>query len=221
MIRPFSPQRPAGAALAALLLLLAKLASAGQAVLPVADFDDGLPPGTEERRFEGQTQYRVVQLDGQRVLSATAAGTASGLIFPTRFNPLEWPWLEWRWRIDKVLEKGDARVKQGDDYAARVYVIFPHWLPIKTRSINYIWANRLPRDTAQPNTFTSNAMMLALQSGGDLSGEWVSERRNLVEDYRRLFGQDPPDEALVAVMTDTDQTGEFAHAWYDTIRLLR
>lgn len=221
MIRPFSPQRPAGAALAALLLLLAKLASAGQAVLPVADFDDGLPPGTEERRFEGQTQYRVVQLDGQRVLSATAAGTASGLIFPTRFNPLEWPWLEWRWRIDKVLEKGDARVKQGDDYAARVYVIFPHWLPIKTRSINYIWANRLPRDTAQPNTFSSNAMMLALQSGGDLSGEWVSERRNLVEDYRRLFGQDPPDEALVAVMTDTDQTGEFAHAWYDTIRLLR
>jgi len=190
-------------------------------MLPVADFEDGLPPGTEERRFEGQTQYRVVELDGQRVLSATADGTASGLIFPTRFDPSEWPLLEWRWRIDKVLEKGDAGVKHGDDYAARVYVIFPHWLPIRTRSINYIWANRLPRDTAQANTFTANAMMLALQSGGDSTGEWVTERRNLVEDYRRLFGQDPPDEALVAVMTDTDQTGEFAQAWYDGIRLLR
>lgn len=221
MIRRLYSKRPKPPIPGAILLLLTNLALADPAELPVADFEDGIPAGTEERRFEGQTQYRVVELDGQRVLSAAAEGTASGLIFPTRFNPSEWPWLEWRWRIGKILEKGDARVKHGDDYAARVYVIFPHWLPIKTRSINYIWANRLPRDTAQPNTYTANAMMLALRSGGDSTGEWVSERRNLVEDYRRLFGQDPPDEALIAVMTDTDQTGEFAQAWYDGIRLLR
>jgi hypothetical protein len=100
-------------------------------------------------------------------------------------------------------------------------VIFPHWLPIKTRSINYIWSNRLPRDSALPNTYTGNAMMLALRSGDADSGQWVVERRNLVEDFRRLFGEDPPDEAVVAVMTDTDQTQETAEAWYDDIRLSR
>jgi hypothetical protein len=194
---------------------------ASSSALTVADFEQGLPAGTEEREFEGQTRYRVVDLEGGRVLNATADGSASGLIFPQRFDPAEWPWLEWRWKIDGVIEKGDARIKAGDDYAARVYVIFPHWLPIKTRSINYIWSNRLPRDSALPNTYTGNAMMLALRSGDADSGQWVVERRNLVEDFRRLFGEDPPDEAVVAVMTDTDQTRETAEAWYDDIRLSR
>jgi len=189
--------------------------------LTIADFEQGIPAGTEEQTFSENTTYRVVEKDGQKVLSATANGSASGLVFPTRFDPNETPWIEWRWKIDGVVEKGDARVKQGDDYAARIYVVFPHWLPLRTRSINYLWANKLPTDTAQANTYTSNAMMLALQSGNGESGQWVSERRNLVEDFRRLFGEDPPDEALVALMSDTDQTGELTRAWYDDIRLSR
>jgi hypothetical protein len=205
----------------ALCLTAPAPASATQTARSVADFEDGLPSGTEARHFAGETQYRVVDLEERRALSATAEGTASGLIFPTRFDPADWPWLEWQWKVDGVLEKGDARVRQGDDYAARVYVIFPHWLPIKTRSINYIWANRLPRDEVQANAFTGNAMMLALRSGDEETGKWVMERRNVVEDYRRLFGEDPPDEALIAVMTDTDQTKSSARAWYDDIRLTR
>jgi hypothetical protein len=185
----------------------------------IADFEAGLPDGTEQREFEGRTVYDVVDKDGSRVLTARADGTASGLIFPTRFDPAESPWLEWRWKIDGVVESGDARTKEGDDYAARVYVIFPHWLPLRTRSINYLWANQLPRDAQLPNSYTSNAMMLALQSGNERRGEWIVERRNLVEDFRRLFGEDPPGEALIAVMTDTDQTGESAQAWYDDIRI--
>ena len=189
--------------------------------LTIADFEQGLPAGTEEKSFSENTEYRVIEKDGQKVLSARADGSASGLVFPTRFNPAETPWLEWRWKIDSVVEQGDARKKQGDDYAARVYVIFPHWLPLRTRSINYLWANKLPADAAQANTYTGNAMMLALQSGNASSGQWVTERRNLVEDFRRLFGEDPPDEALVALMSDTDQTGEVTQAWYDDIRLSR
>ena len=204
-----------------LAVFLPASSPAGTAVQTIVDFEDGLPPDTEERRFAGQTLYRVVETDTGRVLSATARGSASGLIFPTRFNPAEWPWLEWRWKIEGVVQNGDARLKRGDDYAARVYVIFPHWLPLRTRSINYIWANRLPRESAQANTYTANAMMLALQSGNGYSGEWVAERRNLVDDYRRLFGEEPPDEALVAVMTDSDQTQEAVQAWYDEIRLVR
>jgi len=208
-----------------LIFIMLATVSAGSmatpSVLTVADFEQGLPEGTEEKEFEGQTRYRVIDLGEGKVLNARAEGSASGLVFPQRFDPVEWPWLEWRWKIDGVVQKGDARTKAGDDYAARVYVIFPHWLPIKTRSINYIWANRLPPDSALPNTYTGNAMMLALRSGGADSGQWVVERRNLVEDFRRLFGEDPPDEALVAVMSDTDQTQESVQAWYDDIRLGR
>ena len=195
--------------------------SEGQETKIIADFEDGLPSETDERQFAGQTLYRVVESDTGRVLSATAEGSASGLVFPVRFDPAEWPWLEWRWKIDGTVRSGDARVKHGDDYAARVYVVFPHWLPLRTRSINYIWANRLPRGAVQANTFTANAMMIALQSGDGNAGEWVNERRNLADDYRLLFGDDPPDEALVALMSDSDQTQESVQAWYDDIRLVR
>ena len=63
-------------------------------------------------------------------------------------------------------------------------------------------------------------MMIAVRSGSGEVGNWVGERRNIVEDYRRCFGQDPPSVGAVAVMTDTDNTGEEAMAWYGPIRVL-
>jgi len=61
--------------------------------------------------------------------------------------------------------------------------------------------------------------MIAVESGGQNVGRWVTVRRNLVDDYRMVFGEDPPQAGAVAIMTDTDQTGETAVAYYDDIRL--
>lgn len=187
----------------------------------VADFEAGLPQGTKVKDFSGETLYQIVRDDTGRVLRADSRGQASGLIFPLTFDPAEWPWLEWRWRVEHPAAKGDSRLRSGDDFPARVYVIFPHWIPTKTRTINYIWANRLPAGEAQPNAYTGNAMMLALQSGEENCGQWMMERRNVVDDYRRLFGEEPPQKAVIAVMTDSDQTGEWLVAWYDDLKISR
>jgi len=205
------------AALAALMLI--PLAAAAE-VLWVEDFEGDLGKGWEEKRFSGQTLYEVVtEPDGNRALRAESRGAASGLVFEIRFDPCRYPILSWRWKVDRVVEASDPTRKQGDDYAARVYVVFPHWFPPKTKSLNYIWATRLPPETAVPNPFFSNAVMIAAESGPARVGRWVEERRNLVEDYRRAFGRDPPKAGAVAVMTDTDQTGESVTTWYDDIRL--
>lgn len=62
--------------------------------------------------------------------------------------------------------------------------------------------------------------MIAVQSGPTQVGQWLEERRNLIEDYRKCFGEDPGKAGAVAIMTDTDNTGEEAVAWYGPIRLL-
>jgi hypothetical protein len=62
--------------------------------------------------------------------------------------------------------------------------------------------------------------MVAVESGDGNAGRWVDEERNLVEDYRRAFGENPPMVGAVAIMTDTDNTGEHAVAWYGAIRFL-
>jgi hypothetical protein len=87
-------------------------------------------------------------------------------------------------------------------------------------ALNYIWANKLPIGQAVPNPFTANAMMIAVQSGPGLTGQWIEETRNVFEDYRRSFGTDPPRAGAIAIMTDTDNTGEEATAWYGPIRIV-
>jgi len=211
-----------GGRLAALLLVMLLSAvpngAAAQGVI-LDDFERGIGAGWEEKSFKGETVYRVVP-DAESAgycLRADSRGTASGLFFPREYDLRDYPILSWRWKISAPVPGGDETRKSGDDYAARVYVIFPHWLFFKTRSINYIWANRLPQGEHLPNPFTGNAIMLAVESGGANAGRWMTERRNVYEDYRRLFGEEPPRVGAIAVMTDTDNTGAEATAYYDDI----
>jgi len=209
---------PTALTLAAILALAGTLMAASGEIL-VDDFSGGLSLW-KEKSFAGNTQYRVEQTGQGPVLKAESRAAASGLYREMAFDPGEYPFLEWSWKIESVLKKGDARTKAGDDYAARVYVVFPSLLFWRTKALNYVWANKLPRGESVPNPFVKNAMMIAVESGNARAGEWVRERRNLVEDFRRSFGYDPPTAGAVAIMTDTDNTGESAVAWYGPIRLL-
>lgn len=202
-------------------LLLLGVAAAGRAeTLWIDNFDQGLSPRWKEKSFKGRTEYTLVREGDGQVLQARSRNAASGLIFQQEFDLRHYPRLAWRWKVGNILQKGDERSKAGDDYAARVYVIFPHWFAPKTRSINYIWANKLPRESFVPNPYFGNAVMLAVQSGPERVGEWISEERDVAADYRRIFGEEPPPAGAVAIMTDTDNTGETAMAWYDDLRLL-
>jgi len=98
-------------------------------------------------------------------------------------------------------------------------VIFPGRFFWQTRAINYIWANRLPRGEFAPNTFSGKIMMLAVQSGTSRAGEWIQEKRDILADYRRLFGEELREIGAIAIMTDTDSTGTEATAWYGDITL--
>ena len=175
--------------------------------------------GWTSKSFKGETEYRLEKEDGRLVVRAKSRGTASGLVKEIEFDPVKFRYLRWSWKIADTVKGGDERTKAGDDYAARVYVVFPGFFFWQTRAINYIWANRLPKGESIANAFTANAMMVAVQSGPDLAGRWLEEERDILEDYRQLFGGDPPKAGAVAIMTDTDNTGGSAVAWYGEISL--
>jgi len=191
--------------------------SAGDRIILIDDFESGWNSDWKVKKFRGETEYRIVAEGDGHCLQARSTASASGLVREVEYALRDYPVLAWRWRVDNVLARGDARTREGDDYAARVYVVFPHWFPPKTRSINYIWANRLPRGSHIPNPFFANAVMVAVESGAERTGVWVDERRNVLEDYRAIFGEEPPSVGAVAIMTDTDNTGDSALACYDDI----
>jgi hypothetical protein len=130
--------------------------------------------------------------------------------------------------------------KAGDDYAARVYVLFDYpaaklpfgtraklrlgealyGQPLPTAALNYVWDNRQPQGTIRPNAYTDRARMVVLQTGKARAGEWVVETRDLLADFRAAFGEDPPDITAIAIATDTDNTGSRATAWYGDFEFL-
>jgi hypothetical protein len=182
------------------------------------------------------TRYSVVTEDGVRAVRADSEAAASGLVRRIRIDLARYPIVEWRWKVAHTLARSDARKKSGDDYAARLYITFEYdpdrvslgrraryrigrllFGDVPIAAINYIWDSRLPVDTVLDNAYTDVVKMIVIESGDAHAGAWVTERRNLFEDYRRAFGETPPAVNGVAIMSDTDDTGETVTAFYGDI----
>jgi hypothetical protein len=170
----------------------------------------------EHKCFLGQTQYQVISEGDDFVLHAKSHKSASGLFKKVKVATKDHPFISWRWKVMQLPETGSALEKKTDDYGARVYVVFPAMLKWNTKTINYIWARTLPKGKTIRNTWLPrNAVMIAAQSGKDALGQWVEEKHNVYEDYKRILGKNPPSARAIAVMTDTDNTGGSAEAYYD------
>jgi len=201
-----------------------------------------LPAKWEPLHFKDinrHTDYRLVDEGGQVVVKAVADASASGLIRKITIDPREYPIVQWRWKIANILNKGNVYRKDGDDYPARLYILFEYdpdrlgffeKLKYETAklfygaypplaSINYIWASNAPEGLVVPNPYSDRSMMVVVESGEKNLNRWLTEERNIYEDYRKVFKDEPPMISGVAIMTDTDNTGESVTAYYGDILL--
>jgi len=199
----------------AVAILAAGAGSAAAPEIPVGRFSLGELAGWTDQPFKGKTVYT---LDGG-YLKAHSVNAGSGLIKKFAADTHRYQRLSWSWKIDHSLSREDITLKKGDDFAARIYVVFPRGLFWRTRAINYVWAHKLPKGGEAPSPYTSNSRIVAVESGDDKAGTLVHEERNIYEDYRRIFGEEPPQLGGVAIMTDTDDTHDEATAWYGDITL--
>ncbi len=199
---------------AALLATFALLS--GAAELPLSEFHQGSLRGWERRDFAGETRYTLADIDGRRALRADSVAAASALYRRQRVDLQVTPFLNWSWRVEALVEGADPLTKAGDDYAARVYVVVRRGLfPWQTRALNYVWAgSNAPALSQWPNPFTEHAVMIPLRRGDDGLGRWQQQRVNVAEDYYRAFGERIRYIDGVALMTDTDNGGGQARAYY-------
>jgi hypothetical protein len=203
---------------------------------------DGLPEGWTPltfKKIKRHTRYRVLAQDGAYVVKAEAEASASGLIHPLDLDARVHRVLRWRWKVENLLAKADVGRKQGDDYPARIYVAFaydPARASVGQRiryeaarvlygeypphaGLNYIWEGKLPAGTIVPNAFTDRVRMIVVESGAGRLGQWAEYERDIYDDYRRAFDEEPPRISGIAIMTDADGTGESAVAYYGDIFL--
>ncbi|KPK02742.1 MAG: hypothetical protein AMK71_01230 [Nitrospira bacterium SG8_35_4] len=192
-------------------------------------------------KIKRHTLYTIVQEGESSYLKAESNASASGIVFKREFNVFDYPKIRWRWKISNVFEKGDVKVKAGDDYPARIYILFTYdprtasfgqkikyglfrklygeYPPHST--LNYIWANRKHEETVFVSTYADESMIIPLESGAENAGMWVEEDVKIVDDYQKVFGVDPPSTASLAIMNDSDNTGESAVSYIDYIEIYR
>ena len=185
------------------------------------------------------TEYRVSTIDGITGIEATADNSMALMGRTVSVDLTKTPVLCWRWRIDAPLKNANMKTKPGDDCAARVYValsiptekmsfvtraklklgrtIFGDQVP--DGALNYVWDNRYPVGTSMPNAYNDLTQMIVVNSGAAKAGQWVSVRRDLSADIQKYFPDQAAKPALLAVASDTDNTGEKAHAYFADFRL--
>lgn len=123
-------------------------------------------------------------------LFAESRQAASALFYRVRVDLEQTPWLNWSWRVEKGLPPLAETRKEGDDYSARIYVVVDGGLLFwRSIALNYVWSSAQEVGSVWPNAFAGkNAMLMAMRSPEDQLGVWYSEKRDLREDFRKLFG---------------------------------
>jgi hypothetical protein len=236
---------------AAIAALNCAAARADGPVAPLIDAFSSVKAGSKEfppgwrawtvGKYKRATEYRLVNDAGHTVVEAYADASASGLSHEIRQDLNETHWLRWRWKVPRLIRGADNTKRQTEDspvriivtfqgdkskfsladrlFAAEIWMLTSYDLPYAT--LMYIWENRLPRESVIRNLHTSRIRMIVAESGSDGLGEWREEVRNVYEDYKRAFGEEPPATRSVAIMTDTDNTGDKITAYYGDIAFSR
>jgi hypothetical protein len=213
-------------------------------VTPFAQGTPGaaLPPGWAPQTFPRipkHTRYALVRDGDTVVVRAEAAASASGLVFRVTAPSAEARVLRWRWKVDRLPQGADESSKTADDAPARVYVTFQsdpaklgpvHRLLYEAAraiygeapphaSLMYVWDAAGPSGRAFANPYTSRVRTIVVEGGRQRLGQWLDYERDVVADYRAAFGEDPPPISGVAIMTDADNTGDRASAWFGDVSL--
>lgn len=188
------------------------------------------------KKIPKHTSYELVKEGGVTIVKAVSSASASGLIKQVVIDPKEYPIVRWRWKIDNVLQRSDVALKEGDDFPVRLYITFEYdpdrvslgkklkfkagqalFGDIPIAALNYIWETKTPVGAIVENAYTDFARMVVVESGAQKVGLWIDEERNIYEDYKKAFGEEPPMINGVAIMSDTDNTGEQVTAYYGDI----
>ncbi|AZN36178.1 DUF3047 domain-containing protein [Iodobacter ciconiae] len=181
-------------------------------------FSQGQLGGWEEKTFKGTTHYKLQPEGSAQVLAATISGGASGKFKKIKIDLNRTPYLNWRWKVDQTWLGLNEKTKSGDDYPARLYVVVERGLfGISSKTVNYVWASQQSVGSLWPNAFTTQAALIAVESGNKNIQQWRSYKRNVKADLRQAFGEDFTHIDAVALMSDGDNSQQTGRAYFGDI----
>jgi hypothetical protein len=212
------------------VLLVAVAAWAADRVV-VADWSKypvgtkGIPEGWKGGDW-GSPRYdfEIVEVDGQRALHLKSEGDSStiGRDIKGMIDLKQTPILEWRWKVTRLPRGADARKSATDDEAGQIYVTWPRFPEaLRSRIIGYIWDTSAPVGSIVKSEKTGTVNYVIVESGSAKLGQWITERRNVAEDFKKVYGEEPGNPGAISISIDSDDTKSSAEAFVGTILFRR
>jgi hypothetical protein len=192
-------------------------------------------------KIKTHSTYGITKEGTRSYLRTESRASASALIYKNTFNVYDYPRMRWRWKVENTYKNGNPKEKSGDDYPLRIYVMFqydPNKADITEKlryglaktfygtypphsTMNYVWTGHDIPERIITSPYTNKAKMIILEQGKSKVGHWLEENVNIPEDYQKAFGKAPPATAGIAVMNDSDNTGERSVSLVDFIEVFR
>jgi hypothetical protein len=186
-------------------------------------------------------QFRYVLKDGRHAMAAVAASSASMLRRKVRIEPAELGLMRFSWKVPALIPDADLGLREAADSPVRVILAFEgdrsgfsardSLMAELSRSLTgeempyatlmYVWCNTRAPGTVIANPRTGRIRSLVLESGPTRLNRWLDYERDIRADFRRAFGEEPGALVGVAIMTDSDNTGSVARAWYGPLKFSR
>jgi hypothetical protein len=175
----------------------------------------GVPRGWDVKEFAGRAEVEVVR-DDRLAVRLHSERSSFALYRDVVIDPREKPMLTWSWKVTRLPESADGRVRATDDAAAQIYLVFPRWPDPTTSSdvIGYAWDTTAPAGARFASPKAPNVRLIVVESGPARLGTWLEYRRNVADDYLALFGREPPRVGQVALMADSNDTRSAADALF-------
>ena len=174
--------------------------------------------GWKEKSFSGNTLYTLESNGNTLAIKGQTNGKASALYQDSKIDLKSTPFLSWQWKVSNVFDNYREKQKSGDDFPARLYVIYQRGMfKWNTVAINYVWSSQHAVGESWSSAYTNKAKIVVLQSGETRVGTWVQEKRNIVEDFKTLFDIDVSSLSGYALMVDGDNTSASATGWFADI----
>jgi hypothetical protein len=217
------------ARLVAVMLLLVLAVAAWAADVVIDDWKSeklgahGIPDGWLGGQTWGLPQYdmTIEENEGHRVLHLRSKIESSTIRrdIRGRVNLKETPILEWSWKAITLPKNGDCRKKGTDYQAAQLYVVWPRFPEaVRSQIIGYIWDSTAPAGSIVKSEKTSTVTYVVMRSGAADLGKWITERRNVLDDYKMIYRAQPDNPGHISIAIDSDDTVSSAESVFGSIR---
>jgi hypothetical protein len=210
----------------AVLLATASVIWAQGAQLVVEDWSKtpvdqkGIPTGWKAQNWGSPSyDFEIVSEGSVRRLHMKSNGDSSTVNKEVKIDCKDYQILQWSWKVVELPKGADARKKATDDEAAQIYVTFPRFpSAVRSRIIGYIWDTTAPAGSMFKSQKTGLVTYVVVRSGETDLGKWLTESRNVCQDYKKIYGEDPDEKIeAISIGIDSDDTRSRAEAYVGEI----